>query len=152
MNFTPEIVAWRPEYTGPDGVFHSNYSSGSGFSDYFPRPAYQAAAVSSYIAGLEGKYDGLYNKQGRGYPDLSAQGLYFAIFWNGTLGQLSGTSASTPLLAGILFAFGHHAATDPMYPWIAQTLEKPHPDRGAKLRQRFRAYAKHMIPVLQGAA
>jgi tripeptidyl-peptidase-1 len=58
--------------------------------------------VAKYIKNLKGKYDGLYNKKGRGYPDISAQGLYFAYFWNGTQGVISGTSASTPLTAGII--------------------------------------------------
>lgn len=40
--------------------------------------------------------------EGRGYPDISAQGLYFAFFWNDTLSTISGTSASTPLTASII--------------------------------------------------
>jgi tripeptidyl-peptidase-1 len=39
---------------------------------------------------------------GRGYPDISAQGLYFDYVWNGTFGIISGTSASTPLMSSIL--------------------------------------------------
>lgn len=39
---------------------------------------------------------------GRGYPDIAAQGQYFAYVWNGTEGVISGTSASTPLMAGII--------------------------------------------------
>jgi tripeptidyl-peptidase-1 len=45
---------------------------------------------------------GLYNPSGRGYPDISAQGLYFQFYWNATNGVISGTSASTPLMASIL--------------------------------------------------
>ena len=45
---------------------------------------------------------GLYNAHGRGYPDIAAQGLYFQYFWNATDAVISGTSASTPLMAGIL--------------------------------------------------
>ena len=40
--------------------------------------------------------------EGRGYPDVSAQGLYFAFFWNGTLSTISGTSASCPLMSSII--------------------------------------------------
>ena len=40
---------------------------------------------------------------GRGYPDISAQGLYFAFAWNQTFSSISGTSASTPLSASIIF-------------------------------------------------
>ncbi|CAG9993160.1 unnamed protein product [Clonostachys byssicola] len=100
--FSPEVVAWRPEFTDSNGVHHGNWSSGSGFSNYFSSPDYQKKEVTTYIKNLKGKYDGLYNKAGRGYPDISAQGFYFAYFWNGTEGVISGTSASTPLTAGII--------------------------------------------------
>ncbi|OCK85204.1 tripeptidyl-peptidase 1 precursor [Lepidopterella palustris CBS 459.81] len=100
--FEPEVVAYRAPYTDAAGNFHGLYASGSGFSNYFPRPQYQEKVVSEYIKNLQGEYDGLYNKSGRGYPDISAQGLYFAYFWNGTEGVISGTSASTPLTSGII--------------------------------------------------
>ncbi|KAI1827064.1 tripeptidyl-peptidase 1 precursor [Xylaria intraflava] len=102
MNFEPEVVANRPAFVGPDGVEHGNYTSGGGFSEIFGIPDYQKKEVTSYVKGLKGEYDGWYNKTGRGYPDISAQGLYFAYFWNGTEGTISGTSASTPLTSGIL--------------------------------------------------
>jgi tripeptidyl-peptidase-1 len=67
---------------------------------------------------LKGLYAGLYNKSkyngfpldniadrsadGRGYSDISAQGLYFAFAWNHTFSSISGTSASTPLAASII--------------------------------------------------
>ncbi|KAI1465040.1 tripeptidyl-peptidase 1 precursor [Daldinia caldariorum] len=101
-NFEPEVVAYRPAFVGPDGVSHGNYTSGGGFSNYFTAPAYQATQASKYVKNLNGLYDGLYNKKGRGYPDISAQGLYFAYFWNGTEGTISGTSASCPLTGGII--------------------------------------------------
>ncbi|OTB02283.1 hypothetical protein M426DRAFT_322859 [Hypoxylon sp. CI-4A] len=101
-NFEPEVVAYRPAFTGPDGVSHGNYTSGGGFSNYFAAPAYQKKHTTSYVENLDGLYDGLYNKTGRGYPDISAQGLYFAYFWNGTEGTISGTSASCPLTGGII--------------------------------------------------
>jgi len=100
--FEPEVVAFRPGYYGADGNYREIYSSGGGFSNYFPRPDYQDRVVSSYVKNLNGLYDGLYNKSGRAYPDISAQGQYFAYVWNGTEGVISGTSASTPLTAGIL--------------------------------------------------
>lgn len=100
MNFQPEESAYRPS-RNVSGVFRDLYASGSGFSDYFDRPAWQDNVVSEYVDNLGDLYDGLYNKDGRAYPDLAAQGLYFAYFWNGTEGTISGTSASTPLTAGI---------------------------------------------------
>lgn len=100
--FEPEVVAFRPGYFGADGAYREIYSSGGGFSNYFDMPKYQEKVVKSYVKGLDGLYDGIYNKKGRAYPDISAQGQYFAYFWNGTEGVISGTSASTPLMSGII--------------------------------------------------
>ncbi|PSN60778.1 tripeptidyl-peptidase 1 precursor [Corynespora cassiicola Philippines] len=100
MNFQPEESAYRAA-TNVSGTYRDLYSSGAGFSTYFSRPKWQAEVVGDYVDALDGLYDGLYAKQGRAYPDLAAQGLYFAYFWNGTEGVISGTSASTPLTAGI---------------------------------------------------
>jgi tripeptidyl-peptidase-1 len=100
--FEPEVVAFRPGTVRPDGSFREIYSSGGGFSNYFPTPGYQKDVVKDYVKGLGGLYDGLYNKSGRAYPDIAAQGQFFAYVWNGTEGTISGTSASTPLMAGIL--------------------------------------------------
>ena len=100
MNFEPEESAYRPSRNTSAG-FRDLYSSGSGFSNYFSRPWYQDHVVPDYVKSLGDTYEGLYNKTGRGYPDLSAQGLYFAYFWNGTEGVISGTSASCPLTSGI---------------------------------------------------
>lgn len=102
MEFEPEFPAYLQPGLGPDGKTHGFYASGSGFSYYFDRPSYQNGFVDKYVSALDGKYAGLYNPNGRGYPDVSAQGLYFAFFWNNTLGTISGTSASTPLMASIV--------------------------------------------------
>ncbi|KAF2026980.1 subtilisin-like protein [Setomelanomma holmii] len=100
MNFEPEESAYRPARNTTAG-FRDLYSSGSGFSNYFERPSYQDKVVPAYVKALGDQYAGLYNPNGRGYPDLAAQGLYFAYFWNGTEGVISGTSASCPLTSGI---------------------------------------------------
>lgn len=100
--FEPEVVAFRAGTSRPDGSFREVYSSGGGFSEYFSRPAYQEKVVSQYVKELNGTYNGLYNSKGRAYPDIAAQGQYFAYVWNGTEGVISGTSASTPLMSGII--------------------------------------------------
>ncbi|KAJ7771127.1 tripeptidyl peptidase A [Mycena maculata] len=88
MNIGPEISA--------------NFSGG-GFSDYFPRPAYQDKAVGQYLTKLRhGTYDGLYNRNGRGIPDVSAQSRRFQIYWQGAPISIGGTSAATPTFAGIV--------------------------------------------------
>jgi tripeptidyl-peptidase-1 len=80
MNFEPEESAYRAARNTTAG-FRDLYSSGSGFSDYFPRPKYQKKVVPAYVKSLGDQYEGLYNKEGRGYPDIAAQGLYFAYFY-----------------------------------------------------------------------
>ena len=64
-NFNPEVVAIDNSI---------GYSSGGGFSNYFPQPSYQVDVVQSYIKSLGNEYAGLYNTSGRGYPDVAAQG------------------------------------------------------------------------------
>jgi tripeptidyl-peptidase-1 len=58
--------------------------------------------VKPYLKKLGNLHKGLYNAGGRGYPDISAQGLYFEFFWNNTNSVISGTSASSPLMASVL--------------------------------------------------
>ncbi|PQE06032.1 tripeptidyl-peptidase 1 precursor protein [Rutstroemia sp. NJR-2017a BBW] len=101
--FEPEVAAYRATGIDPiDGKYHGGWSTGAGFSNYFAMPSYQKKVVTQYIKNLNGTFDGLYNKTGRAYPDVSAQGYYFAYAWNQTYGAISGTSASTPLLSGII--------------------------------------------------
>ncbi|CAK5262509.1 unnamed protein product [Mycena citricolor] len=77
--------------------------SGGGFSDYFERPAYQHKAVERYLHKLPPKtYEGLFNRGGRGIPDVSAQSHKFSIYWQGSPITIGGTSASAPTFAGIV--------------------------------------------------
>ena len=46
--------------------------------------------------------EGLYNKNSRGYPNISASGFHLITTWNGTDLWLDGTSASTPAASAIL--------------------------------------------------
>ena len=80
----------------------NEYASGGGFSNYFKRPSYQDKIVDTYVTNLGYLFEGLYNPHGRGYPDISAQSQSVNVVWNGVIGQLDGTSASTPTVAGIL--------------------------------------------------
>ena len=94
-DFNPEIAAEN---------VRNGYHSGGGFSKYFRRPAYQDAhkVIDNYIDNLHGKYDGLYNKLGRAFPDISAQSQHFGIAWYGRPILLDGTSASCPTAASII--------------------------------------------------
>lgn len=91
-------MGWAPEVVGYD--VERDYISGGGFSNYFPRPRYQDAAVEGYLAKLGSKHEGRFNKWGRAYPDISAQSVGFVTVYGGEDGTLDGTSASTPLVAG----------------------------------------------------
>ncbi|KAK3109916.1 hypothetical protein LTR53_016335 [Teratosphaeriaceae sp. CCFEE 6253] len=89
--------------------------SGGGFSNLFPAPAYQQTALAHYFAhhdpGLPSYHDsvspmgsggGVYNRAGRGYPDVSANGANFAMYVDQTLQHYLGTCLSTPLWASII--------------------------------------------------
>ncbi|KAI1081156.1 subtilisin-like protein [Whalleya microplaca] len=77
------------------------FSSG-GFSDLFPAPAYQQAAVSAYLAGIGDTFAGLYNPAGRGFPDVAAQGRGFNVVSKGRTITVGGTSASAPTFAALV--------------------------------------------------
>lgn len=92
----------EPEMAGFDR--RGDFVTGGGFSNHFPRPRYQDQAVSAYVRGLGDKFvgEGLYNKDGRGIPDISAQGYHYAIIFNGLAHLRDGTSAATPTAASII--------------------------------------------------
>ncbi|ORY59175.1 tripeptidyl-peptidase [Pseudomassariella vexata] len=78
-----------------------SFSSG-GFSIYHSRPAWQDAAVSSYLSKIGKTYSAYFNATGRGFPDVAAQGEYFEVYDQGRLAAYSGTSASAPTFAGVV--------------------------------------------------
>jgi len=102
----PAGCPWVTTVGGTEGfapeVAVSRYASGGGFSEYFPAPKYQQRVVADYIKSLGGKYDGLYNKKGRGYPDVAAQGNRDVIVWAGNVTTVGGTSASSPTFAAVI--------------------------------------------------
>lgn len=72
----------------------TRFGSGGGFSNIYPIPNYQSAAVSNYLNNHKPPYiaysgtnnenigagGGIYNSAGRGYPDVSAVGDNVVIF------------------------------------------------------------------------
>ncbi|KAJ2930578.1 hypothetical protein H1R20_g6516, partial [Candolleomyces eurysporus] len=87
----------------------SRFFSGGGFSDYFPRPSYQERAVKKFLSTLpKGLYKDLYNPEGRGFPDVAAQGDRYRIFLRGVVRSIGGTSASSPTFAGIVALLNDH--------------------------------------------
>ncbi|KAJ7457796.1 family S53 protease-like protein [Mycena latifolia] len=85
--FAPEIAA--------------NFSGG-GFSNFFAAQEYQTAAVSNFLATVPSDFAGIFNKTGRGYPDVSVQGVNFEIVGDGQTVVGSGTSASSPSFAAVI--------------------------------------------------
>ncbi|PIL32648.1 hypothetical protein GSI_05352 [Ganoderma sinense ZZ0214-1] len=79
----------------------AQFSSG-GFSNVFARPDYQSAAVESYLNTLGSTNAGLFNTSGRAYPDVSTQGVSFAVNIAGEFEAVSGTSASSPTFASVV--------------------------------------------------
>jgi len=77
------------------------FSSG-GFSDIHPRPDYQKDAVAAYLDKLGSQWEGLFNREGRGFPDVAAQGVRYHIFDSGSDELISGTSASAPMFAALI--------------------------------------------------
>jgi tripeptidyl-peptidase-1 len=110
VQFIPTFPSSCPWVTSVGGVSGFNpelpanktFSSGGGFSDYFPRPAYQQQAVQQYLDNLGDQSQGSYNSTGRGYPDVAAQGENMVIVWNGRATMIGGTSAATPVFAAVI--------------------------------------------------
>ncbi len=80
----------------------ATYFSSGGFSNIFARPSYQAADVASYVASLGSTYSGLYNTSGRGFPDVAAQAMDFAFYFERVLQLISGVSAASPTFASVV--------------------------------------------------
>jgi tripeptidyl-peptidase-1 len=84
---------------------------GGGFSDEFDTPSWQQSVVTSYLAAANAAgvlpASTLYNAGGRGYPDVSALGgqtnpYCVAVKGGSSFGGVAGTSASCPVVAGII--------------------------------------------------
>ena len=126
----PGFSVYQPEsgVFDPAGYpYHVNYSSGGGFSNVYPIPSYQKSAVATFFAKynppylyysklaanapnpthlnvteLAGNSGGIYNRIGRGVPDVSANGDNTAVYQGGQFTLSGGTSASTPIFASII--------------------------------------------------
>ncbi|KAH8994287.1 subtilisin-like protein [Lactarius akahatsu] len=106
VHFIPDFPATCPYLTSVGGTTRDSPEvaaslSGGGFSNYFERPPYQADAVPPFLQTLGDKYRGYYHPGGRGVPDISAQALNVLFVGEGQLAVGFGTSAATPIAAGI---------------------------------------------------
>ncbi|KDO31807.1 hypothetical protein SPRG_03727 [Saprolegnia parasitica CBS 223.65] len=85
------------------GALHGGITSGGGFSNVYPTPAYQKPAVAAYLSSHAcPTKPGFFNPQGRAYPDIAVLGAHYSVIVNGKVKGISGTSASTPALAGLV--------------------------------------------------
>ena len=57
--------------------------TGGGFSNLFPRPSFQDTTVEDFLSTLPRDFPGIFNRSGRGYPDVAMQGLNFTIVSGG---------------------------------------------------------------------
>lgn len=94
----------------------SRFGSTGGFGNYNARPAYQDDAVNAYFENYDPGYPtydfqanqsigangGIYNRAGRAFPDISANGNNLFVVANGTASLSGGTSASAPIVASII--------------------------------------------------
>jgi tripeptidyl-peptidase-1 len=99
----------------------TRFPSGGGFSNFYATPDYQSSAVSAYLNKYQpiggassypyytadngtgvGANGGIYNRGGRGYPDVAACGDNVVIYYQGTSQLIGGTSASAPIFASLL--------------------------------------------------
>ncbi|KAI0261737.1 family S53 protease [Gloeopeniophorella convolvens] len=87
QNVNPEVAA--------------SFSSG-GFSNFFSTPSYQLAAVRSYLSKIGSLNSGRFNASGRAFPDVGAAGVNVEIVFQGEVGTLDGTEASSPIFGSIV--------------------------------------------------
>lgn len=106
----PESAANVPQGWKND----SHYSSGGGFSNLFTAPDYQIDAIDKFFTDhdpgypyyTDGQYNssdgGIYNRNGRGIPDVAANGDNIVIYLGGEPATMYGTSASAPIFAAVI--------------------------------------------------
>jgi tripeptidyl-peptidase-1 len=91
--------------TQPEEAAESVIHSGGGFSNVFDMPSYQADALATYFAEHKPPYGSdRYNttQKSRGFPDVSANGVNYAMAVEGQFISLFGTSASAPTFGSVV--------------------------------------------------
>lgn len=89
-------------------------ASGGGFSNLFPAPLYQRDAVDNYTTNhIPESYRSVsgFTSSGRGIPDISAFSTNFPTVVDYVTFPVGGTSASTPLWAGIVALLNDYQAS-----------------------------------------
>jgi len=104
-----------PESNNPEIACTSNVdesiliTSGGGFSSYYDAPDFQKPFIKTYFSAVDGTSkqpssgsNMKYNPSGRGYPDVALMAHNYIIAVDGSPEAVDGTSASTPVFAGML--------------------------------------------------
>ena len=78
-------------------------SSGGGVSTLFSAPVWQSGLTYSTVNAFG--QSGPYNLTQRGVPDIAAPFYNYVLYFNGNLTSLNGTSAATPVMAGMIARF-----------------------------------------------
>jgi tripeptidyl-peptidase-1 len=74
--------------------------SSGGFSARWGRASWQDSAVAGYLASPKCPPHSNFNTSGAGFPDISAQGVNFAVVAGGsTMNGVAGTSCASPTAA-----------------------------------------------------
>jgi tripeptidyl-peptidase-1 len=93
----------------PESACEEVIHSGGGFSNVFPLPPYQKAAVGHYLKYHRPNYSSAHynNSTMRGIPDVAANGATYLVPIGGDWFGLYGTSASTPVFGAIITLLNH---------------------------------------------
>eukprot|EP01132_Coremiostelium_polycephalum_P003184 gene3184-3988_t len=91
---TTEVVCTYPE---------ALITSGGGFSNYSPMPSWQSSVVNTYLkSGVVLPSSNFFNSSNRGFPDISALGHNYYVYYNGKGIKVDGTSCSSPVVGGMV--------------------------------------------------
>ncbi|KLO12132.1 subtilisin-like protein [Schizopora paradoxa] len=82
----------------------ASFSAG-GFSNYFATPSYQTSAVSSFLvesSSLEEDIVSKFNRSGRAFPDVAAQGQNLEFVLYGEMCSATTSGSATPIVASVI--------------------------------------------------
>ncbi|MCJ1300601.1 hypothetical protein MMC08_003398 [Hypocenomyce scalaris] len=91
--------------TQPEEACETVIFSGGGFSNVFPLPSYQAAAVHEWFTNHPPPYgaDRFNNSQmTRGLPDVAANGANYVVAVDGSFSLVYGTSCASPVFGSVV--------------------------------------------------
>lgn len=108
-------------------------TSGGGFSDYVTTPSYQSDAVSAYLkSGVKLPPATEFNKNNRGFPDVSALGHNYLIAYTDEFEQVDGYVFSLLLRSrfSLLILLSRTSCSSPVFAAIIALLNSYRQDNG----------------------